>query len=52
MQHCAHVAAFYDWQYRTKAGTTCQQRNSLNALAHEYSQASKDAKFAAKFFRY
>jgi len=52
MIHCAHIAAYYDWLYRTKAATTCQERNSFNALAFEYSQAAKDAKFAAKFFRY
>jgi hypothetical protein len=52
MMHSAHIAAFYDWLYRTKAGTTARERHSLSALAFEYSQAAKDAQFAAKFFRY
>lgn len=52
MMHSAHIAAYYDWLYRTKAATTARERNYLNALAFEYSQAAKDAQFAAKFFRY
>lgn len=51
MNHCAHVAAYYDWLYRTGVKTP-RERNCLNTLAFEYSQASKDATFAVKYFRY
>lgn len=49
--HYSHIAAYYDWCYRTGV-KTCHQRNSLSAIAFEYSLASKDAKFADKFFQY
>lgn len=52
VMHYFHIARYYDWLYRTKAGTTCHERNAMAAMAFEYSQASKDTGFAAMFFRY
>lgn len=51
MLHFSHIAAYYAHLYETGI-RTARERQGLSAMQFDYSQGSRDANYAAKFFRW
>lgn len=52
MTHYQHIADYYIYRLRKMNFATIREERQAATLHHDYARASRDATFAALFFRY